>query len=322
MRLSYGTTSAAAALALALTIARTTGAQPASADPLFDEGRLLLDQGRWAEACDKFKGSYERKQTAGKAFNLSVCEEKQGHLVKAAQWMSDGLSLLEPNDARLAGGAARRDELEHRLGRLIVTLPQSAPAGIEVSVDGVRIEVGKRTPVDPGKRVITTRAPGRTEGRTEAEVAEAASLQVEAPIGPPAAITPMPLPERPPSKPPPAKPLAPTRDGASQRIAGAAVTGLGLASLVGFGVTAGLVSSKHTAFESASSPTERESLASEGRKLEIAEAVLLGLGIAASATGVVVIATAPRRSTTASFRARPSFAVAPREASLGVRGEF
>lgn len=299
-------------LAAALVPAGAASAQPAPSDPDFEQGRTLLDAGHFAEACSRFKVTYDQKATAGKAFNLSVCEEKQGHLLRAVEWMSDGMSLLDAGDERRAGALDRREGLERRLGRLVVTLAHDAPPGTELTVDGTRIEVGARTPVDPGRHVIVARAAGREDASSSVDVPESGSKQIEVSPGR----------ERGTEPPPRGAPLAPRAapDGAGQRIAGAAVTGLGVASFVGFGVTAGLVASKHSDFQKASA-ADRPGLASSGRSLEVAEAVLLGIGIAASVTGVVVIATAPRRSSTA-LSVTPTVAVDATSGSLGVRGRF
>lgn len=292
-------------------------AQQPAADPVFDEGRTLLDAGRFAEACEKFKTTYEQKPTAGKAFNLSVCEEKQGHLLRASQWMSDGLSLLSPTDERRPGAADRRDALEKRLGRVIVTLPAGTPPGVEVTVDGARVEVGARAPLDPGNHHVQARLAGHRDGETDITIQEGASLQVA--LGPGPALVESPRSPAREKSPPPPPPLPGPRS-SGQRIAGAAITGLGAASLIGFGITAGLVAKKHSDFTDPTQSASRDENAKAGKNLEIAEAVLLAVGIAAAGTGVVLIATSPRSSTSA--RIVPTIRVGSQEGTLGLRGTF
>ena len=46
----------------------------------YDEGRELLQQKRYAEACDRFARSQELDPSAGALFNLGDCNEKQGKI--------------------------------------------------------------------------------------------------------------------------------------------------------------------------------------------------------------------------------------------------
>ncbi len=57
---------------------------PAStADTLFDEGRALLEQRRYAEACKKFEDSMYAEDALGTRLNLAVCLQEWGRLQSA-----------------------------------------------------------------------------------------------------------------------------------------------------------------------------------------------------------------------------------------------
>ncbi|MEJ7735736.1 MAG: hypothetical protein WKG00_41925, partial [Polyangiaceae bacterium] len=50
----------------------------ASAQALFDAGKLLVADGKYAEACPKFEASFTLDRTLGTLLNLADCHEKVG----------------------------------------------------------------------------------------------------------------------------------------------------------------------------------------------------------------------------------------------------
>ena len=282
-------------------------------DATFEEGRALLDGGRFAEACAKFKTTWDAKATPGKAFNLSACEEKQGHLVRASRWMTEGMALLEPPDERRTGAIERREGLERRAAQLTVLLGNPALTRTTVLVDGAPLDVGVRTPIDPGKHRIVAKLDGYDDEVVAIEVAEAQMKSVT-----------LAVPHRVISKPRDAAPIARAdADAAPRRTAGIVLMSVGGAALVGFGVMAGVVASKHRAFSDEPLGTQRSSdLARTGRRLEIGEGVLLGVGIAAAATGVVLVATAPSALPKRTARLVPVLDLDAQGAFGGIAGSF
>ncbi len=311
------------ALVLLATAPRFALAQPAAPDPVFDEARTLLQAGKFAEACTKFQTTWETKATPGKAFNLSVCEEKQDHLVRAARWMTEGLAMLAPTDDRRPGAVERREGLEKRTPRLTVVLVDPSLATTEVTIDGTRIDLGVRTPIDIGKHRIVAKLAGHDDGLVELTLVEAEVKQVSVQAGP---VTNAAAPLTGPIQPQPLAPVAPAPSGGGegQRIAGISLMAVGGASLVGFGVMAGLVSAKHSAFKSSKDPKEQNDLANAGKKLEIGEGVLLGLGIVAAGVGITVFATAPKSSpkATTGLTIAPTFSFTDKSGSGGFVGSF
>src|SRR4029079_9496908 len=67
------------------------------ADPLFTEGRDLLEKGRFAEACPKFHRSQELAPAVGTLLSLGYCWEQLGRLRSAMDAYSEAEAL--------AGGA-------------------------------------------------------------------------------------------------------------------------------------------------------------------------------------------------------------------------
>ncbi|NUP05469.1 MAG: hypothetical protein HOW73_05345 [Polyangiaceae bacterium] len=300
-----------AAGSLAIFDARPVAAQ--SADEAFVEGRKLMDAGKFREACAKFFESYEAAKTAGKAFNLSVCEERQGHLVKALFWMRDGQSRLPAEDDRQPGATKRSSELESRIGHVTPTLEGEAE-GAELLLDGEVVKIGASTQADPGSHVMTVRASGRVDTQTTFSVGEGEAKTVTVKIGPVATAE---------TKTVVVQAPVPVDDSMpAQHVAGFVVGGIGLASLIGFATTAGLVAKTHSDFEEATGQ-ERIDLSNQGENLKIAEGVLLGVGAAAATTGLILLLV-PTGSKDDASDEKPAVQafITPTAGYVGVSGRF
>ena len=291
------------ATVLVLGAASVARADTPAPDPDFTEGRRLLDAGDYVAACAKLKMTYEREHTAGKAFNLSVCEEKQGHVARALDWMKSGIAILAANDDRMHGAVERRDELDKRVGRLTIHVGAPDPR-IVVRLDGEVAVTTAPVLIDPGVHFVTTSLAGHEDARVEVTGVAGASSDVTAQPG---ALL---------GGATPRVAASPPMNG--QRIAGIALMSAGGASLIGFAVSAGLVAKTHSSFGTDTGQARLDD-ASSGRQIEIAEAVLLGLGIAASGAGIAVFATAPH---SAAPTVTPVAHVSSDRWLLGVRGAY
>lgn len=149
--------------------ARTAHSEPDStaaiAEQLFDEGRVLMRAGRWAQACPRFDASQRIDPALGAQLNLATCYERMGRLARA--W---GLYRGAVDLARKADDVSRHDyaqrhaaALEPRLARLTITVPAVRPAGFAVRWDGSPIPpdaLGIGLYADPGQHAILVMAPG------------------------------------------------------------------------------------------------------------------------------------------------------------------
>ena len=97
-------------IATALYVGPALGdANPALAQSLFEEGRQLMSNGKFAEACPKFESSYKLDPAAGTLLNLAVCHEKVGRTAAAPQPAPDnasGQAQVEPQKAPRSKAAA------------------------------------------------------------------------------------------------------------------------------------------------------------------------------------------------------------------------
>jgi hypothetical protein len=154
-----------------------------SAQVFFERGREAAAKGNQTEACEAFEESLRLELAVGTLFNLAQCEEALGKVASAWQHLHEGLDRLDANDRRRGPAQASADALERRLPWLTVTLAPGASG--KVFRDGVELSpasLGTALPQNPGRHVVTVRAPGHAETRTEVTLAlgERRSLTVDA----------------------------------------------------------------------------------------------------------------------------------------------
>jgi hypothetical protein len=191
----------------------------AQADPtavavaLFQQGRDLVKQGRYAEACPKLAESQRLEPKLGTLLNLAVCNEKLGKTATAwAEYGSaEAMARREGPREQEREGFAREQaaNLEKKLAR--VTFQASAPEpGLRLTLDDQLLAeavLGTPLPVDPGKHRISAVATGKKPWSREIDVpAEKADLSIPIPAleAAPAAPAPAPTPPAPIAVPPPA----------------------------------------------------------------------------------------------------------------------
>jgi hypothetical protein len=162
----------AGCLLFAGTPARSANAEPSLADKtvatqLFNEGRILLDQGRIGEACAKLEESQRIEPGGGTLLNVALCHERQGRT--AAAWVefteAMGLARRDENALRVEFARSHIALLAPLLSRLAIQVPPGSDIpDLEVKCDGsslARAAWGSPVPVDPGEHLIEAVAPGR-----------------------------------------------------------------------------------------------------------------------------------------------------------------
>jgi len=208
-------------------------AQPSvsRADALFQEGKQLLDEGKFIEACDKLAQSDALDPAIGTLGLLAACHEQQGRVATAWREYGETAARAEAvGDERAAFARDRAKALEPELPRLLVRLARKS-ANVTIFRNGIRLmpdDIGIVVPVDPGTYEIVARWPDKPEFRATliATSRKVAELEVPDPEKQAAATS-----IRPPDR--ADKPAVKT--GISPRGIGAIVAG-GV-GLVGFGVS-------------------------------------------------------------------------------------
>lgn len=181
------------AAALAVTLFTSSAfAGESEAERLFREGRALMLEGRFDEACPMLEQSQKLDAHVGTLLNLAACHERQGRVGSA--WVEYQKALTS---ARAEGQAERAQLAEQRIKVLEPRVPwlriSSAVDGAAViTLDGgelARVALGTEMPVDPGVHVVVAQREGATifEERIELRESEHRSVRVAASEPAPAA---------------------------------------------------------------------------------------------------------------------------------------
>ena len=185
----------------------------ATAEALFNEGKRLMADKRYADACPKFAASHQLDPGVGALLNLAVCYEANGQTASAWATYKDAVSMatsLGQSD-RAALARARAAQLEPLLAKLTIVVDKDALLdGLEIRRDAAVVPMagwGVAVPVDPGEHVVDARAPKHKARTYRVQVAGKAQASVKIdPLEPEAEAEP---PPPPPPPPPPASTTPP-----------------------------------------------------------------------------------------------------------------
>ena len=144
--------------------ARSASADPAEAQRLFEQGRALAKDGKYAEACELFGKSIAIQKTIGTELNLGECQEHLGHLREA--W---GMYLAGAGDAAGVGdakratfGRERAAALEPKMTVVVVKVAQPRLNNLLITIGGRATQpiAEIRERADPGDIEVIATAPG------------------------------------------------------------------------------------------------------------------------------------------------------------------
>ncbi len=292
--------------------ARADGAD-VTATALFDEGRKLMAQHKYGEACPKLAESQRLAPSGGTLINLAECYERGGQTASAwGAWKDVAARANAAGKADVERNAvARAAALEPSLAKLTVSVATDSDVpGLEVKRDGVALghaEFGLQIPVDPGAHHVEATAPHKKAWSADVQVAPkqtdarvTVTLANDETAPPPSATTT--TPSNPPATTTPATPPSaePSSDGNVQRTIGWVGVGLGGAGLlVGaiFGLTAMSKASAATGAGGCSGKTCSTQAGVQDTKDAQSAATAADIGFIAggvlAAAGLVVVLTAP-----------------------------
>jgi hypothetical protein len=172
-------------LATAAARAETPSSDSASlAEALFREGKKLMREGNYAEACPKLAESQRLDPGAGTLVALALCYEAEGKTASGWVGFNEALAtaVREGNADRKTVAETRLKALENQLSWLTIRVPPATAGiqGLELRRDGLAIlppAWGVATPVDPGAHAITASAPGRRSWRADVQIGANADVQ-------------------------------------------------------------------------------------------------------------------------------------------------
>jgi hypothetical protein len=157
-------------------IALAGGGDAATAQALYDQGKALMKQSKYADACPKLEESQRLDPGSGTLLNLGDCYEHEGRTASA--WST----FLEAAAAAKNSGNASREQVARdraaavapKLSRIEIDVPDaSRVAGLAVTRDDVAVGTpiwGSATPIDPGTHHVSAIAPNHERWDTDVVV--------------------------------------------------------------------------------------------------------------------------------------------------------
>ncbi len=293
-------------------VARATNADDkAAAQALFDEGRKLVDAGKYPEACAKLESSQRLDPGAGTLLWLATCYEKNGQTASAWVTYTDAATASHDRHPDWAARANERAKaLFPNLSHLVIDVP-SPPDGVIVKRDGKVLDSGSygaAMPIDPGHHVIDASAPNKLPFHKELDVGpKGAQEKVSVTLEPaPVTQTDSHITVTPPQH------TEASSSGTAMRIAGGTMIGVGVAGVIVGGLFGGLaIGKKNDASPMCTSDFSR--CTSAGKALvddAMTFATISTIGFIAggilAAAGVVVFVIAPKSKEAVSVSFAPS----------------
>jgi serine/threonine-protein kinase len=300
----------AVGLAASTPPARAQGApDKAAAEALFDEGKRLFFEKKFAEACPRFESSERIDPGIGTLLFLADCYEHVGRIASAWATFREAASMAKAvgQAERETVARERATRLEPRLFRLTIKV-DAGPAALRVkrNDDDLKPEAWNvPLPIDPGPYIITAIAPGKKAWSTRIEIpvnAGGQTLLVPALEDESSAIKPAEVPKLPEKPaPPPPPPPPPASKPVTMYVAGGLLVGAGVVAMGLSGVFANMAVEKNKSAKKYCSTmlcTDMTgvNLSSEAGTFADAATGLLVTGGVAAAAGVLVLILGGRAS--------------------------
>jgi hypothetical protein len=157
----------------------------AVARALFNAGRELLKEQRYADACPKFEAARKLYESAGIVLNLGDCYEHLGRTASAWTEFGEALAIAQRTgrSTEAAEAAKRQAAIEPMLARLVVRVAHPT-VGLQVSRDGAELPTaawGAAIPVDPGAHDVRAAATGREPWSATVTVPPAGQVSIDVP---------------------------------------------------------------------------------------------------------------------------------------------
>lgn len=139
------------ALAFVCLAVGSARAQTPESTKLFEEGRALAKDGKYAEACAKFETSLSLDPAVGTKLNFADCHEHLGHFALAYRLFTEAADAEQTrNPDRSKYARDRADALAPKVGTVIVKV--ATPAGVTLTIAGRSVPAAAEVhaTVDPG----------------------------------------------------------------------------------------------------------------------------------------------------------------------------
>ena len=160
------------AVILFATTAASAQSGTAIAEGLFRDGKKLLDEKKFSEACPKFEESARLDPSSGVELALGICYEGLGKTASAWAAYESAISLARRDNRKDREKAAtvKAAALEPKLAHVTFQVPATVAnlPGLQLKEDNVAIGAAawKDAPVDPGSHTLEVSATGKKTWQT------------------------------------------------------------------------------------------------------------------------------------------------------------
>ncbi len=170
---------------LSATAAPPVAAQESIAEQLFLEGRQLMTDEKFEQACAKFKAGHDIDRTAtGTLLNLALCHERIHRTASAwAEFRQVAAESAGKREDRVELAREHEAKLAPLLSRIRVNVPAASRApGLKLVLDDdqaiAEASWGSDLPVDPGTHVLHASAPARVAANVVVTVGDVADRKL------------------------------------------------------------------------------------------------------------------------------------------------
>ncbi|MBA3503790.1 MAG: hypothetical protein M4D80_41420 [Myxococcota bacterium] len=286
------------AVIVLLGLTASASAQPSTeAAKMFEEGRELAKQQKWADACDRFQKSLALDAAPGTKLNLGDCLEKQGKVRSGWLLFEEAARDFDrTGDSRAKFAHARAGAAVAKLATLVIRVSESSRPGLTVRVGSFdtapQPEIVER--VDPGTLFVSVSAPDKQVFTTEVTALAGKTTTVAVPAlvdaVPYRGTVPQPQPMKSARRP---RVLLAISLGVAGglALAGSGVLALSAKSQYDDAFASGECES--TEFGNFCSPRGLAEIEDAGTRADIATGVAIA-GVALAAAGVILYVTAPK----------------------------
>jgi len=305
---------------LVLVISTSAFAEPSPDDravarSLFEQGRTLMKENKFDEACPKLEESQRIDPGVGTLFNLADCFEHQGRVASAWAAFAEAADLAKRagQEDREMVARERQSQLAPKLSKMRVHMAQPLPHGLELRYDDKPLSAAvldNDIPVDSGEHKIRVSAPGKVPADTVVKIEVGAALTtVEIPM-----LADAPAPEVVPVGPARSEdhvtqPTSSWQKPAAIAAGAGAIIGLGLGTIFGLKASSEWSDAQSMGCEKACTPTGYGKWEDSRSSATVGTVGFVAGGLLAAAA-VILFVTAPSES------AAPPPAVQP----VGARG--
>jgi hypothetical protein len=309
-----------------------TEEEKAAARQLFAEAKELEEKGDWQGALAKLEKVAKVKMTPQVRFHIALCHEHLGRLVEAINGFELAVQEAETVGATdvLENAPPRAEALRKRVAHVVLTITGKVRTS-KIYIDEREVSLalaGTRIPVDPGLHRVEVRRGKKVTFEQDLTLGEAEEGEVELTIDDP---EPVPVPEPDPVPVPVPEPEPNEPETELKRLPAYIAGGVGVAALIASAAYWSL--REETVSNIADNCEDPEALTGcdpgdrEAEDLaqtyDVASKVLLGVGVASLASGVVLFfLLAPEDSSPTTGNSKPKVTVVPSGLGLEIIGSF